>query len=89
MLDSSSSTLGAAPSLLAGALPRWLGEDTSLAWSFLTRQKFHVRLGQRVTDPLAQPGVESAAETYFDQRLTENWAGLTLSRRLSESVGSG
>ena len=89
VLDSSSSTLGAAPSLLAGALPRWLGEDTSLAWSFLTRQKFHVRLGQRVTDPLAQPGVRSASETYFDQRLTESWAGLTLSRRLSESVGLG
>jgi hypothetical protein len=89
VLDSSSSTLGAAPSLLAGALPRWLGDDTSLAWSFLTRQKFHVRLGQRVTDPLAQPGALSAAETYVDQRLTESWTGLTLSRRLSESVGLG
>ena len=53
VLDSSSSTFGAAPSLLAGVLPRWLGEDTSLAWSFLTRQKFHVRLGERVTDPIA------------------------------------
>ena len=48
-----------------------------------------MRLGQRVTDPIAQPGGQSAAETYFDQRLTENWAGLTLSRRLSESVGLG
>ena len=88
-LDSSSSTLGAAPSLLAGALPRWLGENTSLAWSFLTRQKFHVRLGQRVTDPIPDPAVRSAAETYFDQRLTESWAGLTLSRRLSDSMGLG
>ena len=89
VLDTSSSTFGAAPSLLAGVLPRWLGEDTRLAWSFLTRQKFHVRLGQRVTDPLPQPGVESAAESYFDQRVTESWAGLTLSRPLSESVGLG
>jgi hypothetical protein len=89
VLDTSSSTLGAAPSLLAGVLPRWLGEDTHLAWSFLTRQKFHVRLGQRVTDPIADPGARSASESYFDQRVTESWAGLTLSRPLSESVGLG
>ena len=89
VLDTSSSTLGAAPSLLAGVLPRWLGEDTRLAWSFLTRQKFQVRLGQRVTDPIADPGARSAAESYFDQRVTESWAGLTLSRPLSESVGLG
>jgi hypothetical protein len=88
-LDTSSSTFGAAPSLLAGVLPRWLGEDTRLAWSFLTRQKFHVRLGRRLTDPLPPPGVESAAESYFDQRVTESWAGLTLSRPLSESLGLG
>ena len=53
VLDTSSSRFGAAPSLLAGVLPRWLGEDTRLAWSFLTRQKLDVRLGQRLTDPLA------------------------------------
>ena len=31
VLDTSSSRFGAAPSLLAGVLPRWLGEDTRLA----------------------------------------------------------
>ena len=56
VLDTSSSRFGAAPSLLAGVLPNWLGEDTRLAWSFLTRQKFDVRLGQRLTDPVRRRG---------------------------------
>jgi len=49
VLDTSSSRFGAAPSLLAGVLPHWFGEDTRLAWSFLTRQKLEVRLGERIT----------------------------------------
>jgi len=89
IFDTSSSTFGAAPSLLAGGLPRWFGEDTQLAWSFLTRQKLDLRLGQRLTDPLPSPWVASAAESYFDQRLNESWGGLTFSRRLSDSVGLG
>ncbi len=89
ILDASTSHIGAAPSLLAGALPRWLGRDNHLAWSFLTRQKFDVRLGQRLTNPLAGPAVRSAAEAYFDQDADEEWAGLTLSRAVSDSVGLG
>ncbi len=89
VLDTSSSRFGAAPSLLAGVLPRWLGEDTRLAWSFLTRQKLDVRLGQRVSDPVAAAGVRSAAESYLDQRVEEDWAGLTVSRSVSPSVGIG
>jgi hypothetical protein len=89
ILDTSSSAFGSAPSLLAGTLPRWLGEDTHLAWSFLTRQKLDLRLGQRLTDPLSSPWDASAAESYFDQRVTENWGGLTLARSLSDSVGLG
>jgi hypothetical protein len=89
VLDTSSSRLGAAPSLLAGILPRWLGEDTRLAWSFLTRQKLEVRLGQRLTDPLGGDGVRSVAESYLDQRVEEDWGGLTISRPLSPSVGVG
>src|SRR5262245_52377766 len=80
VLDASSSRFGAAPSLLAGALPRWLGRDTHLAWSFLTRQKLDVRLGQRVADPLAPPVTRSAAEAYFDQDMSEMWGGLTAAR---------
>jgi hypothetical protein len=89
IFDSSSSRLGAAPSLLAGVLPGWLGEDTRLAWSFLTRQKLETRLGQRVTNPMPGDGVRSAAESYFDQRVEEDWAGLTISHPLSTSVGIG
>jgi hypothetical protein len=88
VFDTSSSTFGAAPSLLAGVLPRWFGDKNHLAWSFLTRQKLDVRVGQRVTDPLAGASA-SASESYLDQRAHEEWAGLTLSRALSESVGIG
>jgi hypothetical protein len=88
VLDTSSSRFGAAPSLIAGVLPRWFGQRTRLAWSFLTRQQFDVRLGQRLTDPLG-PGVRSAAESYFDQDASEDWGGLTFSRQVSESVGVG
>ena len=88
IFDTSSSHFGAAPALLAGILPRWLGQDTQLAWSFLTRQKLDVRLGERVDDPLAGAS-HSAAESYFDQDASEYWAGLTASHALSESVGLG
>lgn len=89
VFDTSSSRFGAAPSLLAGVLPRWLGQDTRLAWSFLTRQKLDLRLGERLTDSLDGEGVRSAAESYFDQRAEENWAGLTIARPVSEYVGIG
>lgn len=89
VLDTSSSRFGAAPSLLAGVLPHWFGADTRLAWSFLTRQKLEVRLGERITDPIPAPGVHSVAESYLDQHVEEDWAGLTVSRPLSRSVGVG
>lgn len=89
LFDTSSSRFGAAPSLLAGSLPRWLGEDTRLAWSFLTRQKLDVRLGQRTTDSLPSPVTRSATESYHDQRMQEMWAGLTVSRAVTGSVGIG
>lgn len=89
VLDTSSSRIGAAPSLLAGVLPRWLGPDTRLAWSFLTRQEFEPRLGRRLTNPIALPGVTSAAESYYDESIDEKWGGLTASRRLSERWGVG
>lgn len=89
IIDTSSSTFGAAPSLLAGALPRWLGEDTRLAWSYLTRQKLDLRLGQRLTDPFASAWQQSAAELYFDQGVSESWGGLTLARPLSDTLGLG
>ncbi len=89
LFDTSGSSFGTAPSLLAGALPEWLGRDTVLAWSFPTRQKLDLRLGQRLTDPLPAPYLKSAAESYQDQEVSESWAGLTASHRLSDSLGLG
>jgi len=91
LFDTSSTRFGAAPTLVAGALPRsWLGERTRLAWSFLTRQELKVRLGQRLQDPFAlEPEGSSAAELYLDSRVNESWAGLTVSRKLSDTLGVG
>jgi hypothetical protein len=89
VLDMSSSNFGAAPSLLAGVLPGWFGPRTSLAWSFLTRQKLDVRIGQRLNDSLAGGWQHSAAESYFDQDAKEDWAGLTVSHAPSDAWGMG
>ena len=91
IFDTSSTRLGAAPTLVAGALPRsWLGDDTRLAWSFLTRQDLNARLGERLVDPFELgPAGGSASELYLDNRVNESWAGLTLSRRLSDTLGIG
>ena len=90
LFETSSTRFGAAPSLVAGALPRgWLGERTRLAWSFLTRQQLKVRLGERRVDPFDLPGGRSATELYLDQEVNESWAGLTASRALSETLGIG
>jgi hypothetical protein len=85
---------GSAPSLLAGSLPSgWLGKDTRLAWSFLTRQRFNVRVltrlsSQRGTLETAAGSANAAAELLFDQRLSEEWGGLTISRRFG-NLGVG
>jgi hypothetical protein len=90
LFDTSSTRFATAPTLVAGNLPRsWLGEKTRLAWSFLTRQKLDVQLGQRLEDPLDLPGGESATELYLDQYINESWAGLTVSQGLSETLGVG
>ena len=86
----SSLRLGTFPTLVAGGLPRsWLGQRTRLAWSFLTRQKLDVRLGERLEDPFEMPGGRSAAEQYVDQQVNESWGGLTLAYELSETLGIG
>ena len=90
IFDTGTTRFGAAPSLVAGALPRsWLGEQTRLAWSFLTRQELQLRLGERLTDPFDLPGGDSAAELLIDNQTNESWAGLTVSRELSEAWGVG
>jgi hypothetical protein len=89
LFDTSTSRFGAAPSFVAGRLPRWLGKRTRLAWSLLTRQKLDLRLGRRLVDPLGSAVESSTAETLFDQRVDESWGGLTFSKRLGGSTGLG
>jgi hypothetical protein len=84
----SSRTLGPAPSLIAVALPRgWLGQQTRLAFSFLVRQAFDIRLQARSVGDLA--GLRYGAEELLDQSMIESWGGLTFARRMGDSWGLG
>jgi len=93
--DLSGSSIGGVPSLLAGGLPSgWLGENTRLAWSLLTRRRFNVRVVTRVSserefDTPASRFDTVTGELLFDQRMSEEWGGLTLSRAFSKTVGVG
>lgn len=84
-----------APTLIAGTLPLgFLGPDTRLAWSYLTRQRFHMRVLTRISTERAGELGETrferaAAELLFDQRMSEDWGGLTWSRRFGEDWGVG
>jgi len=86
----SSRRFGPSPSLIAVAFPRrWLGEDTRLAFSYLTRQNFDLRLQERTVGDLVDPPARYGAEALLDQRMNEGWAGLTLSRRMGDSWSLG
>ena len=90
VLQASSTVLAPAPSLTAGSFPKgWLGENSRLAWSFLVREQLNVRLTQRYSAVDPASGVRVAAEALFDQDMSENWGGLTFSRRLGERFGLG
>jgi len=89
IFDLSSSRFGAAPALIAGVLPGG-GEKTRLAWSFLTRQEFKVRIQSRaVAQVPGPPELRAGAEDLTDQSESEFWGGLTISRRLSDHVAVG
>jgi hypothetical protein len=86
----SSWTLGVAPSLIAGMFPKgWFGENTRLAWSYLTRQQSDVTLDSVGVGTLPGSGARYGAESLFTQNMTEGWGGLTLCHRLSDSWGLG
>ena len=98
-LDKTETSYGNFPGFVAGAFPEsWLGEDTHLAFSLLTRQQANVRFDQRFAGdgvPQLVAGDEAGRsgryglETLFDQRMRETWGGLTLSHRLSDRFGVG
>jgi hypothetical protein len=91
VFNTSSDSFGTAPTLVAGALPTsWLGKDTRMAWSFLTRQKLDSELGQRRLDPLElQTTGNSSSMFYVASYVTENWGGVSAARALSDSLGLG
>ena len=87
LLDKSQTDLDDYPGFFAFAFPRgWLGEDTRLAFSLLTRQQYNARVDVRVA---ATQGGSDGFELLFDQRMSETWGGLTVSHRLSDQIGIG
>ncbi len=90
LTPSSSWSLGVAPSLIAGTFPKtWFGENTRLAWSYLTRQQLNARIDSSAVGNLPESGVRYGAESLFNQSMSEGWGGLTLSHRLGDSWGLG
>jgi len=89
-LDVSDTEWGTFPGFVAFAFPAsWLGERTRLAFSVLTRQKAVLRVDQRFAGIEAGSGGQYGLETLSDQRMSETWGGLTLSRRIGEHWGLG
>ena len=89
-LDVSDTEWGTFPGFVAFAFPEsWLGERTRLAFSVLTRQKAVLRVDQRFAGIAVVSGGRYGLETLSDQRMSETWGGLTLSRRIGEHWGLG
>ena len=89
-LDVSDTEWGTFPGFVAFAFPEsWLGERTRLAFSILTRQRAVLRVDQRFAGIAAGSGGQYGLETLSDQRMSETWGGLTLSRRIGEHWGLG
>ncbi len=89
-LDESQTDFDAFPGFVAFSFPRgWLGDRTQLAFSVLTRQQYNQRLDERFAGSEPARNGRYGLETLFDQRMSETWGGLTLSRRLSSRLGLG
>jgi hypothetical protein len=89
----STTSLRSAPSLFAGRLP-WRWENGRFAYSMLVRQEFRTTIKSRfgaTGDFLTSSPEEDllVGETFNRQDVSEMWAGLTWSRRLSEHTGFG
>ena len=84
--DLSTDRLGASPSLFSGTFPRSWTQGT-LAYSFLTRQRFELRV-----DNWSTAGTSStdsvATNLFIDARVLENWGGVTWSQSVGD-IGVG
>jgi len=77
------------PGFVAFSFPdSWFGKRTRMAFSILTRQQLNLRIDQRFAGDTTASG-RYGLETLFDERMGETWGGLTLSHRLSDTVGVG
>jgi hypothetical protein len=86
-------SLSTVPSFVAGTLWFRVLGGSQLAYSFLTRQDFDVRLQSRVE--LDAPGSGGAPDTIrageilTEASAIENWVGLTWSREMTKGLGIG
>jgi hypothetical protein len=93
-VDATSSRFGSIPSLFAGEIKPKENKRSRIAYSFFTRQPFELRSSVRLSvtaDDVSLPGGLSllAGDFRTDQRLTEHWAGVTYSRRMSDHYAIG
>jgi hypothetical protein len=89
-LNVSDTEWGTFPGFVAFAFPEsWLGEKTRLAFSLLTRQQSIQLVDERFAGIEPASGGQYGLETLYDQRMNEQWGGLTLSRRIGDHWGIG
>jgi len=93
MKDIGDLRLSAVPSFVAGTLWFSVLGGNRLAYSFLTRQDFELRLKQRAE--ITVPGVGGAPDTIRageilgEAHVGENWLGVTWSRSIKPGLGIG
>jgi len=90
-LDVTSANLGSVPSLFAGEFRGgWLGEHR-LAYSFLNRHSFDLRIEERadLTDLANNPVDFLVGTLEFDQKMSDYWAGITWSHKPASWLGIG
>jgi hypothetical protein len=92
--DLSSLRFASAPDLAAGMISLDRLKENRLAWSFLTRQKFKIRLksSQNTFKDVfsTHPGEERFVnESRIDQSLSEYWTGISWATKLNKNIGIG
>lgn len=93
-IDLSSLKFRKEPDIIAGLTTLDKLAETRLAISYLSRQRVKFRLKTRqgeLRDVIARsPGEEPfGSEVILDQDMNEDWAGLTVSKKINDNVGFG
>lgn len=91
--DFSTSSLGMAPSLVAGTLTSKGGGKHWIGFSFLTRHYVSTGLAGTFVSSgnvLPEPGLESiTSDLRLNINLSESWAGLTWAYKIKKTIGIG